>query len=191
MIDKLNQRTNKFTIVLNDNELDVFKNCKHIVQKFIYSEQLDVNYIACIKHDRDIDNVEHHVKTVHYHVVLELNKVCRVGTLLNWISLNFYANENQITIDKCSSLPMQTRYLLHLDEIDKIRYHESEVVTNNLDYFNSCIELVIIRDIKDLIARVKEYHYDLEMIMSKIVHYDKWRRYINDLIINHNRQLRG
>lgn len=190
MNEKLNQRTNKFTIVLNDNELLVFKNCRHILSKFLESDLLDVNYIACIKHDRDFDEEMNHVKTLHYHVVLELNKICRLGTILNWISSNFHCNDNQVTIDKCSSLPMQTRYLLHLDDFDKCRYYESDVVTNNKDYFDSCINLVIVRDLHDLIARVKEYHYDLEVIMSKIVHYDKWRKYINDLIINHSRLMR-
>lgn len=189
-LDKMNQRTNKFTIVFNDNELQLFKNPKNIVQKFIDSEVLDVSYIACIKHDRDIDNVDNHVKTTHYHVVLELNKVCRVGTMLNWISSNFVCNENQVSIDKCNDLAMQSRYLLHLDEIDKVRYYENEVVVNNQDKFKFYLELVKITDMKSLIAFVKDNNYDLEVIMSKLVHYDRYRRYIQDLIINHNRQLR-
>ena len=33
MIDKLSQRSNKFSLVLNDNELQLFKNSDNIVQK--------------------------------------------------------------------------------------------------------------------------------------------------------------
>ena len=42
MIDKLSQRSNKFSLVLNDNELQLFKNSDNIVQKLYDSEDLDV-----------------------------------------------------------------------------------------------------------------------------------------------------
>lgn len=187
MIDKLSQRSNKFSLVLNDNELQLFKNSDNIVQKLYDSEDLDVIYVACIKHDSDLDE-QNHIKTLHYHVVMEMDKVCRIETMLNYLSELFHCNVNQISIEKCTSLAMQTRYLLHLDEFRKTRYYESDIVTNNQDLVNKYINMVKIRDIDDLIARVKEYHYDLEECMSHISSYDKWRKYINDLIINYNRK---
>lgn len=191
MLDKLNQRSDKFTIVLNDNEVNLFKDSETIVNKLITDVDVGVSYIACIKHDRDIDEEQQHVKTLHYHVVLELDSICRVGTVLKWLCNKFHCNENQVSIDKCNSLAMQSRYLLHLDDIDKVRYYETEVSTNNIFRFKDYLTLVKIKDMKDLIARVKEYHYDIEIIMSKIVNYDKYRKYINDIIVNYYRRNRN
>lgn len=191
MIDKLNQRSDKFTIVLNDNEVNLFKDSETIVNKLITDVDVGVSYIACIKHDRDIDEEQQQVKTIHFHVVLELDSICRVGTVLKWLCNKFYCNENQVSIDKCNSLAMQSRYLLHLDDIDKARYYETEVSTNNIFRFKDYLTLVKIKDMKDLIAKVKEYHYDIEIIMSKIVNYDKYRKYINDIIVNYYRRNRN
>ena len=130
MDDKLNQRSDKFTLVLNDNELDLFKNARNVVNKFQLQDDIDLIYIACIKHDRDKDEVGN-LKTKHYHVVIHLNKVCRIGTLINRISDVFKCNTNQITVDKCSSLCMQSRYLMHLDDFDKERYDITDVVCND------------------------------------------------------------
>ena len=189
MEEKLNMRSDKFTIVLNDNELQLFKNTKNIFDKFMCSEKLSPVYLACIKHDRDKDD-KGDLKTVHYHVVVQLDKICRIGTLLNYISDLFHCNENQITIDKCNSLCMQSRYLCHVDDFDKYPYLYADVMCNAYDVFNRYYNLVIVRDLHDLICVVKKYNYDLETIMVSISNYDKWRKYINDLIINYNRKCR-
>ena len=187
MEDKLNQRSNKFTIVLNDNELHLFKDSVNILNKMYGDEKLGVLYIAIIKHDRDKDE-NGNIKTMHYHVVLSLNNNCRIGTLLNKICDLFHCNENQVTIDKCSSLEMQSRYLLHLDDFDKEDYFQYEVVTNKRDVFENYINLEKISDLKELISVVKRCHYDLETIMITIANYDRWRKYINDLIVNNHRK---
>lgn len=184
----LNQRSDKFTIVLNDNELNLLKSARHILKEFKLSEKIGLVFIAVIKHDRDklADGVS--LKTLHYHVVVHLNKICRISTLLNYLMDTFHLNENQISMDKCNSLCMQSRYLIHLDDFDKERYFESEVETNDRDVLNRYFSLVIIRDIHDLIGVVKKYNYDLEEIMLNISNYDKWRKYINDLIANSRRR---
>lgn len=188
MDDKvLNQRSDKFTIVLNDNELHLFKNVDNVFLEFKTHDAITPIYLACIKHDRDKAE-DGHFKTEHYHVVVQFNKVARLGTIINYISDMFKCNTNQISIDKCSSLCMQSRYLLHADDFDKAEYFLTEVRCNDMDCFNRYLALVIVRDIHDLIKVVKKYHYDLEEIMQNVAHYDKWRRYINDLIINNSRK---
>lgn len=182
-----NMRSDKFTIILNDNELEFFVNAKTIVKRFMTEQDISPVFIACIKHDKDLDETNH-LKTIHYHVVIQVDKICRVQTMINRIMDIFHCNENQITLDKCNSIVMQTRYLCHLDDFDKWQYFPSEVVTNDVDVLNRYYSLVIVRDIHDLIGVVKHYNYDLEEIMQNVAHYDKWRKYINDLIINHNRR---
>lgn len=190
MIDKLKQRSNQFTIVLNDNECHWFKNCDFIINKLISDYDVDVVYIAVIYHDKDLDENKQ-PKTPHYHVILELDKICTVGSCLKWLSSKFMCNENQISIDKCNDLAMQSRYLIHLDEIDKVPYFEFDVHTNNVARYKDYLKLKKIKDMKDLISFVKECHYDLEIIMSKLAHYDKYRKYINDLIVNYYRKQRN
>ena len=189
MCEKLNQRSDKFSIVLNDNELELFKNARNVVNKFMLQDDITIVYIACIMHDRDKDD-NGNLKTKHYHVVLQLNSVCRIGTLLNRISDIFHCNQNQVSIEKCSSLCMQSRYLMHLDDFDKEDYDITDVVCNDYDVLKRYYNLVFVRDLHDLIVLVHNYHYDLEQIMLSIGNYDKWRKYINDLIINYNRKCR-
>lgn len=186
----LNQRSTDFSIVLNDNELKLFKSSRHIFTKFMTSESMSPVYIAIIYHDNDYIEEEHRLKTPHYHIALELGKMCRVGTLLRTICDLFHCNENQVSIEKCSSICMYSRYLCHLDDYDKYQYLTADVVTNDIDVLNRYYSLVIVRDIHDLINVVKHYRYDLEEIMQNVAHYDKWRKYINDLIINNVRKSR-
>lgn len=184
----LNQRSDKFTIILNDNELQLFKNTRHVYLTLNCDEDLSPVFLACIKHDKDFDEETKQYKTVHYHVVIQCDKICRIGTMIHKISDLFHCNENQITIDKCNSIVMQTRYLCHLDDFDKAPYYINDVECNDEEVLRRYFELVIVRDIHDLISVVKRYNYDLETIMCNVAHYDKWRRHINDLIINHNRK---
>lgn len=186
----LNQRSNKFTIVLNDNELHLFKNSRFIVRQFTTEEDLCCIFIACILHDKDVDHETNHVKTPHYHVVVYFDRNYRIGSIINLIVNMFHCNENQISIDKCTSIEMQTRYLIHLDEYenDKHHYLQSDVVTNREDILDNYLTLVKIGDLKDCIKVVRQYHYDLEEIMAHISNYDTFRKYINDLINNHYRK---
>lgn len=186
--DKMNQRTDKFTIVLNDNELHLFGSAKNIVSKFCCADGITPVYISCIYHDRDKVEGTENYKTPHYHVVVQFDKICRVGTMINHISNLFKCNENQISIDKCSSICMQSRYLIHADDFDKASYYSSEVVTNDSEVLNRYLALVIVRDYHDLINVVHHYHYNLEELMQHIAHYDKWRRPILDLISDYYRK---
>ena len=187
---KLNMRSDKFTIVLNDNELKLFKNAQHILTEFCTHDAITPVYIAVILHDRDKVEGQQAFKTQHYHVVVQFDKVCRIGTMINYISDMFHCNANQISIDKCNSICMQSRYLIHADDFDKAEYFPSEVHTKAecRDAFERYLALVIVRDYHDLIGVVKKYNYNLEECMQNIAHYDKWRRPILDLISDHFRR---
>lgn len=184
----LNQRSSKFTIILNDNELHLFKNAKNIVKQVCCNENLCVLFIASILHDSDVDDSTKHVKTSHYHLVVSFDRIYRLGTIINYLSDTFHCNKNQITIDKCSDICAQTRYLLHLDDFDKHQYDRFDIATNDIDTLNRYLNKYIVRDLHDLIGFVQRHHYDLEEIMNEIASYDRWRKYINDLIINYNRK---
>lgn len=186
----LNMRSDKFTIILNDNELKLFKSAEHILSEFVTHDAITPVYIACILHDRDKVDGQQQFKTPHYHVVVQFDKVCRIGTMINYIMDMFHCNENQITIDKCNSICMQSRYLIHADDFDKAQYFLTEVKVKSecRDAFERYLSLVIVRDYHDLIGVVKHYNYSLEECMQNIAHYDKWRRPILDLIADHFRK---
>ena len=122
MKDKFNSRSDKFCIVLNDSGADVFKSSTNIKTKIMCCDFLSVIYVAVIRHDKDFDEETNHTKTTHYHVVIQLDRIYRVGSMIKLIVEIFKCNENQITIDKCSSIVMQSRYLIHLDDFDKYQY---------------------------------------------------------------------
>ena len=130
------QRSNAFTIVLND-DFDglILKDVRYVYHRFMVAS-LPIVFIACILHDRDTDEYNH-LKTKHYHVVITLSSSIRVGTIINSILEIFNGlRENMISIDKCSSVSAQTRYLIHLDDYDKYQYNESDIVTNNYSQVN-------------------------------------------------------
>lgn len=174
-MEKLNQRSDCFSLVLNDSSWDCFHDSANIVRKFRCCDDFTVVYIACIKHDKDIDEYGN-VKTLHYHVVIQLNKICRLSTFLNEITKLFNCNENQVSIEKCNSLVMQTRYLIHLDDFDKYQYSEFDIVTDNLDFVMKSMKYVkSISDIDDLIVLVKQYKNLLELM--SVIGYDNYKRY--------------
>lgn len=189
--DILNQRSDKFTIVLNDSGADLFKNARNIVRKMSCNELLCILFIACIKHDKDYDAEQQQLKTTHYHLVIMFDRAYRLGTILTLLCDTFNCNANQVSIDKCSSMIMQTRYLIHLDDFDKYQYDKTDIVCNDTDYLNKCFNYIRkIVDIDDLIVIVRQFPV-LTELMSRIGYdnYKKYRLVISDIRreLNYNR----
>lgn len=188
--DVLSQRTDKVTIVLNDSGVNCFKSSEHIVKSLRCNELLCILYIACIKHDKDLDEETQQIKTLHYHLIIQFDRMYRLGTIIKLICDTFQGcNPNQVTIDKCTSLCMQSRYLIHLDELpsEKHHYEPSDVVTydthNSRDEFNDYLGRVIkINSVNDIIALVQEYPR-LDKLISHLglYNYKKYRVIIQDL----------
>lgn len=184
--DFKNQRGDQFTLILNDNELELLKSARHIVHE-LESNIWTIDFIACICHDKDIDEETKFLKTKHYHLIITFNGRYRIGTIIKWLTDIFKINENQISIDKCSNLIMQCRYLCHIDDQDKEQYDPQDIVSNNLANIKTYYNLDFIKSLPHCVQVVKAKHYDLETIMTEIANYDKYRKYINDLIVNHFR----
>lgn len=175
-MDKLNQRTDKFSIVLNDSGANVFVDSRNIVNKLRLCEDLDVSFIACIKHTEDVDKETQHKKTPHYHLVLRTASIMRLSTVINVIVSVFRCNDNQISIEKCSSLEMQTRYLVHFDDLNKFQYKREDIVTNSLDTVDKYFKYISkIDTIEDLISICREY-LKLTDLMT-VIGYEKYKKY--------------
>lgn len=178
----LNQRGCAFSIVLNDNELHLFKNARNIFQELMCSST-DYIFIAVIEHDLDFDRDRNAYKTKHYHVVITFGGCYRIGTVLNMLCDNFHCNENQVSIEKCNSVPSQVRYLVHLDDRDKHQYPFADIVSNRADLVDKYLHQIRkIQDADDLYAVMREYPnlYDL-ISMIGVEQYKKWRVVIQDL----------
>lgn len=178
----LNQRSDKFTIVFNDSGANLFKSVRFIKQKLMTSAK-DIIYLAVIKHDKDYDYDLQQLKTIHYHLIIQFSGNYRIGTIINYLIDEFHCNENQITIDKCTSLIMQTRYLVHLDDFDKFQYKITDIETNNFDFVNKAMKYIKnVNTIDDLIIICKEYTnlYDLMCVLG-YENYKKYRLIITDI----------
>lgn len=184
MLDKekfYNLRSNKFSLVLNDNELNLFKNSNNIVNK-LKCEGLDLSFVACIKHDKDIDNYGN-LKTMHYHLILLFVGNYRIKTIINLLIDLFHCNENQISIEKCSNVASQVQYLIHLNDIDKYQYDRKDIVSNNYDLLNNYLKtLSNINDVNELIKLCLIYKNPLELMrIIGIDNYKKYRVVISDI----------
>lgn len=175
-MDKLSQRSNQFSLVLNDSGANVFQNSHHIVYELVNQEDVCVIYCACIMHDKDEDEYGN-LKTTHYHLVVQLNAQCRLKTFLNFIIDKFHCNENQVSIEKCSSIEMQMRYLVHLDDFDKYQYDAKDIVSNNEEFVKKCMSYIkFISCVDDLIAICQEYKNNLLKLMS-VIGYENYKKY--------------
>lgn len=181
-VDHLNQRSNAFSLVLNDNELHLFKNSDNVLRQIMCSE-MDVIFCAVIHHTMDMIDDLHQYKTPHYHVVIEFSCRYRIGSVINWISDLFHCNANQVSCEKCVCLSSQVRYLIHLDDFDKYHYDEFDIKSNNKDLVHRYIkEVRAIADVHDLYAIMEEYPKLAELIaVLGLEQYKKWRAVITDL----------
>lgn len=179
----LSQRSSAFTIVLNDDFDGLILRDVHYVYRSLMVAELPLVFIACIKHEKDLSD-DGHKKIPHYHIVLVFSGSYRVGTILKKIMDVFNGlNENQISIDKCSSVSAQTRYLIHLDDFDKYQYDSVDIETNNrgqVEYYLKEVHKIV--DVNDLITVVREYRNLTELIrVLGIENYKKYRMVIKDL----------
>ena len=178
----LNQRGCAFSIVLNDNELHLFKSANYVLNTLMCCGK-DWIFVACVLHDKDFDVERKCYKTQHYHVVITFGGSYRVGTILNLICDEFHCNENQVSIEKCNSVPMQVRYLVHLDDFDKHQYDFADIHSNRMDIVDKYLHQVKkIVDEQDLFSIMKEYPVLQDLIgIIGLDQYKKWRVVIQDL----------
>lgn len=174
-MEKLNQRSNQFSLVLNDSGAEVFKSAREILHKLMCQTDVSIVYVACIKHDMDEDEYGE-VKTTHYHLVVQVGAICSIKTFLKFITDLYHCNDNQVSIEKCSSLEMQTRYLVHLDDFDKHQYSKEDIATNDSKFVDKCMTYIkSISCIDDLIAICTEYK-NLLKLMS-VIGYENYKKY--------------
>lgn len=176
-MDKLKQRGNAFSLVLNDTGANTLVSAHEIKRKICCQDDVDIVYCAVIKHDSDFDEETGNLKTIHYHLVVQIVSNCSLGTFLKFIVDLFHINENQVSIEKCSSIVMQTRYLIHLDDFDKYQYKVEDIASNNDDFVKKSMTYIkAITCIDDLIAIVTEYKNSLLKLMS-VIGYDNYKKY--------------
>lgn len=180
--DKLNQLSNDFSLVLNDSGADLFHSARDIVRKLSTDETHTIEFIACILHDRDYNELGDK-KTLHYHLVIKFQNRFRVGSIINYIVDKFHCNANQVQIEKCIDIGAQARYLIHLDNREKTQYRVDEVFTNNSDTYNYYLSHLRVLDERDLINIIERFHSKKEIFLRLgFKQYSKYSRIINDLM---------
>lgn len=187
-INNLNQRGNAFSLVLNDSGADLFKSSEHVLHT-LRSDEKDVLFCAVIYHALDYIDAEGRYKTPHYHVVITFEHKYRVESILNWVADLFHANKNQISIEKCNSVDMQVRYLIHLDDMDKHPYSEFDIacIERDRDYVHNCMIMVKqITSIDDLLQLMDQYRNLRELI--RVIGADNYRKY-RTIIIDLRREI--
>lgn len=105
------------------------------------TEYNDLNYYAML-HDRDIkDKTTGEIKKEHYHVVLDINFNNKSHTIYEKEKI---ANMFKISVNLIQNVRNEVgllRYLTHIDNDEKEHYDTCEMITNNIDFVNQCIDL--------------------------------------------------
>lgn len=179
---KANQIGFAFSLVLNDSSWDSLKSSRYIMQRILQKQHYQVKYVAVAYHDLD-ENEFGDRKTPHYHLVIEFADRMRLLTCFNYIVELFSLNENQVSIEKCSDVGAQSRYLVHMDDADKFPYPTTIVETNNNTALESYFQRFTIHDENDLINIVERYPSKkrLFVVLGK-KQYKEYRWIIHDLL---------
>lgn len=99
--------------------------------------ELCFNYYAFILHDKfSIVEKEEQEKTLHYHLVLKSEKILDKNSVLNMLTEGLGVPKETISVQKCSSLKQQVRYLIHKDQAEKYQFDASEILTNDIETTN-------------------------------------------------------
>lgn len=119
-------KNHSIVIELYDNEKQ-----KEILQEDLIRVFALLGKYAGILHYKDIDTESGELKRKHYHIVLRLYEKKRGSTIINFISKQLDCSKEIITIDNCGDVNGLTRYLLHLDNPEKVPYAPFEIFTND------------------------------------------------------------
>lgn len=171
-----------FSLVLNDNELQIIKNSRRLFNRIISDKTYPIRFLAIAFHDEDV-NEYGDKKTPHYHVVVDFENKVRLITCFNWIVKLVNLNENQVSIEKCADVGSQTRYLVHMDDADKYQYMNDIVITNNVKQLELYFSHFIVHDEQDLIDIIDRYPSKkrLFIVLGK-KQYKEYRWIIHDLL---------
>lgn len=106
----------------------------HLEDIVLSLDSLHISYLISPLHDSDID--EHGIlKKGHWHIILvfdSLKSVSQVKDLLVEASKMHVASF--VGCEIVNSLVSYSRYLCHLDDVDKARYETSDVIHHGIDY---------------------------------------------------------
>lgn len=130
MENKKREQAKEWCIVLQkqDYSQDMTIEFDYLIAKL---DNLSIPYYATILHNR-FSIVEENEKE-HYHIVIAFEKVFDKSSVLTMLAEGLGVNSDIISIDKCSSIKSQVRYLIHKDQVEKYQFDESEIITNNID----------------------------------------------------------
>lgn len=88
------------------------------------------NHYAYIKHDRDLTKDGKLVEP-HWHIVVTLARERSILNLHKRLRL-----VQQSNIQPCKDLELAFDYLTHVHDDDKVKYGRSEIVSNNIDWWD-------------------------------------------------------
>lgn len=105
-------------------------------QKEIHQEDLIrvlalLGKYAGILHYKDANPESGEIKRKHYHIALRCYDKKRSSTIINFISKKLDCSKEIITIEPSGDINSLTRYLLHLDNPEKVLYAPFEIFTND------------------------------------------------------------
>lgn len=179
---KAKQVSDAFSFVLNDNGADVFHDSRKVMNKVCGNAKYKVVYVAVGYHDKD-RNEYGDLKTPHYHLVIEFEGRMQLLTCFNWLVDLFCCNENQVQIEKCNDVGAQTRYILHLDNVDKYQYKGDVLVSNNFEKCEYYLDHIYIKDEKHLCEVIMQNPSRMRLLqLLGEKQYRKWRFAITDIV---------
>lgn len=119
-------KTHSIVIEFYDNEKQ-----KEIHQQDIEFVMSLLGKYAGILHYKDINPESGEMKRKHYHIALRTYDKKRSTTIINFVSKKLDCSKEIITIEPSGDINSLTRYLLHLDNPEKVLYAPFEIFTND------------------------------------------------------------
>ena len=129
--NKKREQAKEFCIVLEHNISSMGNRTIERMELTQALNALSIPYYATILHDK-FSVVEENERE-HYHIVAGFDKIFDKSVVIQMFAKAIDVPEECLSVQRCSSMRSQVRYLIHMESEEKYQFDASEIITNNVD----------------------------------------------------------
>lgn len=136
MYEKLRKKSSKVHLVVEQEDKKNHHFFTHEEIKIALDKMLCSYWFVLHDNDIDIDGMNKHN---HYHIIMQFHSPKMLETILVNLCYHLGCDRKIVSINICSDLLENIRYLTHIDYPEKVQYDKEDVITNDKGVFDEAI----------------------------------------------------